>query len=83
MSKIFDSYHTVKEWEDAAAKDGRIMFNAVYYVMGKRVLDHVTGIVKIEQQSGKTTHRCVMWHSDGLCYVGKERLPEFDIIFDD
>ncbi|MBQ7157752.1 MAG: hypothetical protein IJR86_08180 [Bacteroidaceae bacterium] len=83
MSRIFDTYHTVKEWEDAAAKDGRITFNAVYYVMGKRVLDHVTGIVRIEQQSGKPAHRCVMWHRDGQCYVGKERLPEYDIIFDD
>lgn len=83
MSTLFESYHTVKEWEDAAAKDGRIMFNAVYYVMGKRVLDHVTGIVKIEQENGKTAHRCVMWHSSGQCFVGKERLPEYDIIFDD
>ena len=74
MSSIFDSYHTVKEWEDAAEKDGRITFNAVYYVMG---------IVKIEQPDGKTAHRCVMWHSNGQCYVGKEHLPEFDINFDD
>ena len=66
MSSIFDSYHTVKEWEDAAEKDGRITF-----------------IVKIEQPDGKTAHRCVMWHSNGQCYVGKEHLPEFDINFDD
>ena len=83
MSSLFENYHTVKAWEDASEKDPRIVFNAVYYVMGKRVLDHVTGIVKIEQPDGKTAHRCVMWHSNGQCYVGKEHLPEFDINFDD
>ncbi len=83
MSSIFNSYHTVREWEDAAAKDSRITFNAVYYVMGKRVLDHVTGIVEIDTKNGKKGHRCVMWHSDGRCFAGKEALPEYDIIFDD
>ncbi len=83
MSSLFDNYHTVKEWEDAAARDGRITFNAVYYVMGKRVLDHVTGIIKMEQPNGKTIHRCVMWLSDGQCVIGKDRLPEYDIIFND
>ena len=83
MSGIFNDYHTVKEWEDAAAKDSRITFNAVYYVMGKRVLDHVTGIVELETKNGKKGHRCVRWHSDGRCFAGKEPLPEYDIIFDD
>ena len=70
MSSLFENYHTVKEWEDASEKDPRIVFNAVYFV-------------KIEQPDGKTAHRCVMWHSNGQCYVGKEHLPEFDINFDD
>lgn len=83
MGSIFNSFHTVREWEDAAAKDSRITFNAVYYVMGKRVLDHVTGIVEIETKNGKTGHRCVVWHSNGRCFAGKEALPEYDIIFDD
>jgi len=83
MTSLFDNYHTVNEWEDAAARDGRIIFNVIYYVMGKRVLDHVTGMVKCMQPNGQVAHRCVMWHSNGLCYVGKERLPEFDIKFND
>lgn len=83
MNSIFNSYHTVREWEDAAAKDSRIMFNAVYYVMGKRVLDHVTGIIELESKNGRKCHRCVMWHCDGKCFAGKEALPEYDIVFDD
>lgn len=83
MSGLFADHHSVREWEAAVERDGRAELYAVYYVPGKRVLDHATGTVFIGMKGDQRINRFVSWHHDGLCYNGKQRLPEFDLFFDD
>ena len=83
MSSLFDDHHRIKEWEDAVSRDGRIQLYAVYYVPGKNVLDHATGTVRVGMKGNEPINRFVSWHHDGLCYNGKQRLPEYDLSFND
>ncbi len=82
MSSLFQEYHRVSEWEDAVERDGRAALYAVYFVPGKKVLDHATGVVTIAMNGDKPLNRFVTWHHDGLCYNGKNRLPEYDLFFE-
>lgn len=84
MSGLFADHHTVKAWEDAVQRDGRVELYAVYYVPEKKVIDHATGVIHMGvAEDGKPKNRFVSWHHDGLCYNGKQRLPEYDLYFDD
>ena len=83
MSTLFDDHHRVCEWEKAVEKDKRFQLYIIYYVPGKNVLDHASGTVQIGMNGDKPINRFVSWHHDGACYSGKQRLPEYDLHFDD
>ena len=82
MSGLFRDHHRVSEWEEAVERDGRAELYAVYYVPGKKVLDHASGVVRIGTNGDQPINRYVTWHHDGLCYNGKNRLPEYDLFFE-
>lgn len=83
MAGLFKDHHRIKEWEDAVERDGRCELYAVYYVPGQWVLDHASGIVRIGMKGDMPINRYVTWHHDGACYNGKQRLPQYDLYFDD